>query len=270
MPDDESPSDLAADKAANRKRTGKVQKHVSSDGSHNLDAQRESFARFLFKTGSESASYLRAYPECMSTRAAKSRGRALAQEPAIIAFISALRAQAVDSEGNGLSADELGREAWEAELRAMAFAPLDPGRLKALGMTAKEKLAALRTMGESKKWLGSGVAPAGLRATFTFNISSIAGRARSRGPLTLEGEAVDNSSGLPDKEGEAFQISPPHTPPHSNTPPTLGHDTVSRDGQVPADDGHPRAHDSHAADRDNAPPSTPRPPRAPLFDAANT
>lgn len=134
------------------------------------------FADAWIKKADITHAYLITHPDCKSARHAKTRGRAILQDPRVVAYLAARRAQALDS--TGADGEKLG---WELELRSVAFAHFNPKKVP-----VKEKVSALRTLGEAKGWLKQQQVGAGVRATFNFRIG---------GPGVLGGERVISVEG---------------------------------------------------------------------------
>lgn len=124
-----------------------------------LSPQYADFARALAKCGDTKRAYLATHPKCNNQESAKRRGRAIAKLPGVVAYLARIKVAALGIDGE--------KEAWEHELRSIAYAGVNLKKVP-----VKEKVSALRTLGESKGWLKRNELPVGLRATFNFRIGS--------------------------------------------------------------------------------------------------
>lgn len=154
------------------------------------------FAAALYKIGDSTKAYFATHPLCKSSRQAKERGRALSRMPEVMLEMERLRTQSLEGAGQsdagltvfsegGSSASKI---AWENELHLLAFSKVNIRKIP-----VKEKLLALRTLGESKGWLDKRQPQQGIRATFNFHIggktSTVAGRT-----LTVDAGALEEAS----------------------------------------------------------------------------
>lgn len=155
----------------------------------------QKFADTYIRKPDVTAAYLISHPDCKSARHAKTRGRALLKDSRVEAYLAARRSQALDplaSDGDKL--------AWELELKSVAFAHFNPRKVP-----VKEKVTALRALGEAKGWLKPQAAGAGLRATFNFRIggqASPAGRGEPQ-TVTVDVDASEAGSDAPEPTTQA-------------------------------------------------------------------
>ncbi len=131
------------------------------------------FAAALYKIGDSTKAYFATHSLCKSSRQAKERGRALSRMPEVMLEMERLRTQSLEGTGQsdagltvfsegGSSASKI---AWENELHLLAFSKVNIRKIP-----VKEKLLALRTLGESKGWLDKRQPQTGVRATFNFHV----------------------------------------------------------------------------------------------------
>lgn len=192
------------------------------------------FADAYIKLGDVTKAYLLTHRDCKSANQAKARGRKLLQDSRLQAYCAQQRTQAlVSTDTASADPDKL---AWEMELRAVAFASFNSKKVP-----VKEKVSALRTLGESKGYLKQQQVGAGLRATFNFHVG---GRARTAAGRTI---SVDVSNGT----GEVAIDAPGSI---QATPEAISPSLVAHDGGPVNAEVVPR------------PALVP----SPLFDASNT
>ena len=146
------------------------------------------FARAYSKSNDATKAYLISHPNCTSEKSAKRRGSALARLPGVVAFLARQRVRALGVDGE--------KAAWEHELRMVGFAGVNLKKVP-----VKEKISALRTLGESKGWLRPQQIGAGLRATFNFRIggqTSPAGRGDDPQTVTVDVDASEAGGDAPE------------------------------------------------------------------------
>lgn len=208
------------------------------------------FADAYIKIGDVTKAYLLTHRDCKSANQAKARGRKLLQDPRLQAYCAQVRTQAIVSTDTGSGdADKL---AWEMELRAVAFASFNAKKVP-----VKEKVSALRTLGESKGYLKQQQHGAGLRATFNFVVGGTRRAAVGR-TVTVDVDTEQSAAGA---VGVDLDPALPQTPSALRSNPTkdvvfdLSSDSESEsesdvrlsdrrrsyDGQPRADDGQPLA-----------------------------
>lgn len=129
------------------------------------------FAAAMHEIGDATRAYFVTHARCKSARQAKERGRALCQLPEIQLELQRLRAQTVDGiDKNVSSVSSIDAEKvdWENEVFRLAYSKVDLSKVP-----VKEKLAALRLLGESKGYVKKDAGQGnGIKATFSFRFSS--------------------------------------------------------------------------------------------------
>lgn len=170
-----------------------------------LSAQHRAVAIGYFNSGDVTGAYLRVYRTCTSAAKAKTRGRAVLQRPEVAEFLLQLRRQGPDSTANADVPLDGRKAAWQAEVERVAYLPEGKGK-----MPHRDKIAALKLMGEAHDWMPKGVTPQGVRATFIFNVPGMAlpAPANSRVYEQAPRPEVELSPALPGVQpGEAFERS---------------------------------------------------------------
>ena len=150
-----------------------IQQADSSISTRPLAPQLRRFADTYIRIGDVTKAYLLTHKDCKSANQAKARGRKLLNDSRLQAYCAQLRSQALVSTETGPQDAE--KMAWENELRAVAFASFNAKKVP-----VKEKVTALRTLGESKGYLKQQQVGAGMRATFNFHVGGSRRRAAGR------------------------------------------------------------------------------------------
>lgn len=151
-----------------------------------LSREHLAFATALAKCGDPAKAYLATHPRCNNHASAKRHGRRIAKLPGVVAYLARIKVGALGVEGE--------KEAWEHEVRSIAFAGVNLRKVP-----VKEKVSALRTLGEAKGWLKQQQVGAGVRATFNFRIGGV-GALGSERVISVVGDSqpAGNDAPAPD------------------------------------------------------------------------
>jgi len=127
------------------------------------------FAAAMFKSDDSTEAYRASHPRCKSARQAIERGRALCRLPEVMLELQRLREQSTGDAEKFDPGKDPARVEWENELRLVAFAGFNRRKVP-----VKEKVSALRALGEAKGWLGrQQQIGQGVRATFNFHVGAV-------------------------------------------------------------------------------------------------